>query len=557
MAASSPFKPSLPAPDHATLQAPNATDWWRGGVIYEIYVRSFADSNGDGTGDLAGITAKLGYVRDLGADAIWLTPFFQSPMRDFGYDVTDYKGVDPLFGSLADFDRLVERADSLDLKVVVDLVFSHTSDQHPWFLESRRSPTGSKADWYVWADPRPDGTPPNNWLSVFGGSAWTWETRRRQYYLHNFLKEQPDLNHHQPEVLDALLDAAEFWLQRGVKGLRLDAANFYMHDPLLRDNPPWPAGQPYEGEGRADNPYFHQRHLYDKSQPENLRFLRRLRQLLNRYPGSMAVGEIADDEPMVRTAEYIQAEVLPTAYNFSFLAERFSPEYVAETLQAFERATDHGWPSWAFSNHDVTRVASRWTGSKPSAEAAKAFLALLLTLRGTVFLYQGEELGFPEAELTYEQLQDPYGLTFWPDMKGRDGCRTPMTWDAGLEHGGFSSVNPWLPVAPEHLRCAVSIQRDDPASVLNFARQLLSWRKEHPALIQGGIQFSQSDASVLVFERRHAGRVHWCAFNFSPTPRDFTPPFTPGKRHLAHRAEPAGDRLTLHPFGVFLTEGHG
>jgi alpha-glucosidase len=358
-------------------------------------------------------------------------------------------------------------------------------------------------------------------------------------------------------VLDALLDVAEFWLQRGVKGLRLDTANFYMHDPLLRDNPPWPAGQPYQGEGRADNPYFLQRHLYDKSQPENLRFLRRLRQLLNRYPGSMAVGEIADDEPLVRTAEYIQADVLPTAYNFSFLAERFSPGYIAETLQNFERATEHGWPSWAFSNHDVTRVVSRWTGSKPSAEAAKAFLALLLSLRGTIFLYQGEELGFPEAELTYEQLQDPYGLAFWPEMKGRDGCRTPMAWDASREHGGFSSVSPWLPVAPEHLRQAVSLQQDDPGSVLTFARQVLAWRKAHPALSQGGIKFVQAGEHLLVFERRHQGQAHWCAFNFSQAPQTLPLPSALGKGRLVHLASPEGESLRLQPFGVFLTEVHG
>src|SRR3954471_2607988 len=265
------------------------TEWWRGGVIYQIYPRSFQDSNGDGIGDLPGITARLDYVAGLGVDAIWLSPFFQSPMKDFGYDIEDFRDVDPMFGTLEDFDRLLVRAHELKLKVIIDMVLSHTSDHHPWFRESRADRSNPRADWYVWADAKPDGTPPNNWLSVFGGSAWTWDPRRAQYYLHNFLDGQPDLNLRRPEVQDAVLADCGFWLDRGVDGFRLDASNFYMHDGALRDNPPKPSnGVPTEGISMV-NPYSMQWHQYDKSQPENLAFLRRLRALLDRHPGTMAV----------------------------------------------------------------------------------------------------------------------------------------------------------------------------------------------------------------------------------------------------------------------------
>jgi alpha-glucosidase len=427
--------------ERAPIAKAQKVAWWRGAVVYEIYVRSFQDSNGDGIGDLPGISSRLEYIADLGVDAIWLTPFFASPMADFGYDVSDYRSVDPQFGTLADFEALADKGRRLGLRIVLDLVFNHTSNRHPWFRESSANQENPKKDWYVWAEPQPDGNPPNNWLSVFGGPAWQWESRRKQFYLHNFLKEQPDLNLHNPAVQDELLAVAEFWLDRGVSGLRLDAANFYFHDPELRNNPPWPTGQAYEGEGRVDNPYYWQQHVFDKSRPENIPFLRRLRGVLDRYPDAFAVAEVADDQPVVRTTEYLQSGLLHTAYNFSFLGQAITPEQIVQTLTAFSTASPEGWPSWAFSNHDSRRIISRWAKEVDQLALSKMLLTLLLTLRGTVFLYQGEELGLPEAEVPFAKLRDPYGIAFWPDYKGRDGCRTPHPWTSNPPFAGFSTWN--------------------------------------------------------------------------------------------------------------------
>jgi alpha-glucosidase len=495
--------------------------WWRGAVFYQIYPRSFRDTGGDGVGDLPGITEKLDHVAALGADAVWISPISPSPMKDFGYDVSDYRGIDPLFGTLDDFDRLLARAHALGLKVIVDLVISHSSDRHPWFHQSRADPRGPYGDWYVWADPRPGGGPPNNWLAVFGGSAWTWDGIRGQFYLHNFLVEQPDLNFHNPAVQDEILDIVRFWLDRGLDGFRLDTANFYFHDPKLRDNPPPPAGVRVPGDAWADNPYFGQRHLYDKSQPEALDFLRRLRAVVDGYPDRMLVGEIGDDEPVLRTAEYVQAGLLHTAYNFSLLGPHFSPAFIERTVTAFAAAAGEGWPSWAFSNHDVKRAVSRWHGEH-EPRFARMLVALLIALRGTVFLYQGEELGLAEAEIPRERLVDPYGIAFWPAFKGRDGCRTPMPWTRDAPHGGFSTAEPWLPMPDAHRAMAVDVQASDAASTLSAARALLRWRRDVPALREGGIAFRPAPADVLLFERSLAGDRILCAFNLGHEHRTLT-----------------------------------
>ena len=438
-----------------------ATDWWRGAVIYQIYPRSFQDSNGDGIGDLDGITRRLGHVADLGVDAVWISPFFVSPMKDFGYDVSNYTDVDPIFGTLADFDALVAEAHRRGLKVIIDQVLSHTSDEHPWFKESRADRTNARADWYVWADPRPDGTPPNNWLSIFGGSAWQWDTRRRQYYFHNFLTEQPDLNLHNGQVQDALLDTVEFWLKRGVDGFRLDTANFYFHAQSLKSNPPAAPGA--NGDVADTNPYGMQEHLYDKSQPENLAFLKRFRALLDRYGATTSVGEVADGARALKTmAEYTaDGDKLHMCYTFDFLGPTFSARFFRQQVEAFEALVKDGWACWAFSNHDVIRHVSRWGAGWDRDRLARLAIAILLSLRGSVSLYEGEELGLSEAELRFEDLVDPYGITFWPEFKGRDGCRTPMVWDAKAPNGGFSSARPWLPVPEEHLRMAVSVESGD------------------------------------------------------------------------------------------------
>jgi alpha-glucosidase len=508
-------------------KAPN-NGWWRGGVIYQIYPRSFQDSNGDGIGDLPGITQRLDHIAALGADGIWISPFFKSPMKDFGYDVSDYNDVDPMFGTLDDFRALVARAHALGLKVMIDQVLSHCSDQHPWFVESRSSRDNPKADWFVWADAKDDGNPPNNWLSIFGGSAWQWDTRRCQYYLHNFLTSQPDLNFHNPQVQDALLATVKFWLDLGVDGYRLDTVNFFFHDAQLRDNPgrgapdpsnPDPAVNPY-------NPYGWQRHVYDKSRPENLPFLQRLRALLDQYPDTTMVGEIGDDDGLARVAEYTAGgEKLHMAYCFDLLGEAHDAPFLHGFLSRFNTIVGDGWPCWALSNHDVVRSATRWGGPNPDPRLLRLAAAFQASLRGTVCLYQGEELGLPEAELRYEDLQDPYGITMWPQFKGRDGCRTPMPWSAEAPHAGFTAgAKPWLPVAETHRPLAVDRQADDPGSMLSFFTRLLHWRRQQVALREGSLSLLPVHPQVLTFVREHGQQTLLCVFNFSDQPAELALP---------------------------------
>ncbi len=501
-------------------------DWWRGGVIYQVYPRSFLDSNDDGIGDLPGVIAKLDYIASLNVDAIWLSPFFTSPMKDFGYDVSDYRGVDPIFGTLDDFRTLVAAAHERGLRIIIDQVLNHCSDQHPWFAESRSSRSNDKADWFVWADPNPDGTPPNNWLSVFGGSAWTWEGRRKQYYLHNFLASQPDLNFHCEAVQQQLLDDMEFWLQLGVDGFRLDAANFYFHDQALRNNPPNLDIREGGIGVRVDNPYAYQRHLYDKTQPQNLDFLRRLRALLERYPGTATVAEIGCDDSLRTMAAYTSGgDTLHMAYSFDLLTAQCSPAYIRSTIEAIEGELGDGWPCWSVGNHDVVRVMSRWAHEgEATPERGRLLMSLLLSLRGSVCLYQGEELGLPEAELAFEDLVDPYGITFWPEFKGRDGCRTPMPWVRDGVHAGFSSQQPWLPLDERHRALAVDVQEDDSASMLNSYRRFLAWRQEQPLLIDGDIQVRYHDDDLLVFERRLGEQAWLCLFNLGDRERRYDLP---------------------------------
>ena len=498
-------------------KAPN-NNWWRGGVIYQIYPRSFADSNGDGVGDLPGITQQLDYVAKLGADAVWLSPFFKSPMKDFGYDVSDYCDVDPLFGTLDDFRALVEKAHNLGLKVMIDQVLSHTSDQHPWFAESRASRNNPKADWYVWADAKEDGNPPNNWLSIFGGSAWQWDTRRRQYYLHNFLSSQPDLNYHNPDVVNAILGTVKFWLELGVDGYRLDTANYYFHDKELRDNPG--RGQPKGSDPAVNdvNPYGWQYHKFDKTQPENLGFLRQLRALLDQYPNTAMVGEIGDDDGLTVMAEYTSGgDKLHMAYSFDLLGPDSSSSFLHDLMTRFAEKNATGWPSWALSNHDVVRVGSRWGGESADVRKLRIAAAFQMCLRGSPCLYQGDELGLPEAQVAYEDLQDPYGITMWPEFKGRDGCRTPMPWDSQAVDMGFGNAahKAWLPLTEAYRGLAVSAQDNDPKSLLNFYRALLKWRKQQTVLLHGDQALLPVHSQVMAFVREHEGQQVLCAFNFS------------------------------------------
>ncbi len=489
-------------------------EWWRGAVIYQIYPRSFLDSNNDGMGDLPGITAKMQYIADLGVDAIWLSPFFTSPMKDAGYDVSNYRDVDSIFGTLEDFDRLIGKAHSCGIKVIIDQVVSHSSDVHPWFIESRSSRTNAKADWYVWANPKPDGCPPNNWMSVFGGSAWSWDSRRRQYYYHNFLAAQPDLNFHNPEVIEQVLKDLEFWLAKGVDGFRLDAINHSFHDKLLRDNPPNPAAVDGTSGVRADNPYAYQRHKYDKTQPECLEFLVKLRKLIDRYPGTTTVGEIGDDNSLQTMAAYTSnGDKLHMAYSFDFLTDSCDSEFIKGKVESIEAGLADGWPCWAMGNHDVERVMSRW--AKNDQARARLYMAMLLTQRGSVCIYQGEELGLEESQLEFKDLVDPYGIAFWPEFKGRDGCRTPLAWSPEQTHGGFSEVKPWLPVYSNHLPASVSVQETDPGSMLQCYREFIKWRHNQPALLKGDIRFYKSPGNTLLYSRTFAGQTLLIALNFA------------------------------------------
>jgi alpha-glucosidase len=476
------------------------SNWWRGAVIYQIYPRSFLDTDGDGVGDLPGIIERLDYIASLGVDAIWISPFFKSPMADFGYDIADYRQVDPLFGQMADFDRLLAKAHALGLKVMIDQVPSHTSVAHEWFRESRENRTNPKAEWYVWADAKADGTPPNNWMSIFGGVAWRWEPRRRQYYLHNFLTAQPDLNFHNPQVRAAALDNLRFWLDKGVDAFRLDAINFCFHDRQLRDNPAKPEDKRVGRGFSPDNPYAFQYHYYNNTQPENLPFLEELRALVDRYPGTATLGEISAEDSLTAMADYTRGKRLHMAYSFELLGDDFSAAHIRRTVEALESRMTDGWPCWAISNHDVKRVLSRWGGDSASPALAKLLTALVASLRGTACIYQGEELGLSEADVSFHQLQDPYGIAFWPNFKGRDGCRTPMPWTDG-NGAGFSSVKPWLPIPDCHRALAVSHQEADPESVLNGFRDFMRWRRTQEVLRSGDIRFLDAPEPLLLFTR--------------------------------------------------------
>ena len=500
---------------------------------------------------------RVGHIASLGVDAIWLSPFFKSPMADMGYDVSDYCAVDPMFGTIEDFDALVAEVHRHGLKLIIDQVLSHSSDRHPWFVESRLDRENPKADWYVWADAKPDGTAPNNWLSVFGGPAWEWDSTRRQYYLHNFLASQPDLNFHNPDVQDALLEAVRFWLDRGVDGFRLDTVNYYFQDHWLRDNPP--LAESMAKTISETNPYLYQSHLFDKSQPENLDFLRRFRSLLDEYGARTSVGEIGDESRSLQTvAAYTEGgDKLHMCYTFDLLGPKFSAGHIRGCIEAFEKTVTDGWVCWAFSNHDVVRHVSRWTrpGDDPDA-VAKFAIALLACLRGSIGLYQGEELGLEEAEIAFEDLRDPYGIRFWPGFKGRDGCRTPMVWEAAARNAGFSSGKPWLPVPESHRARAIDIQQADPASILSRYREVLALRKRHPALVRGSITFLDAQEDVLAFIREMDDEKLLCVFNFARGPiewplREDMPTLEAISVGEA-RARVEDGALVLQPLGTFL-----
>jgi len=534
-----------------TTSSHDKNPWWREAIIYQVYPRSYLDTNGDGVGDLPGITAKLDYIASLGVDIVWLSPFFKSPMKDFGYDIADYCDVDPLFGTLLDFDALVAKAHSLGLKIMIDQVMAHTAENHPWFVESRSSRDNPKADWYVWSDPLPDGNPPNNWLSVFGGPAWQWDSRRKQYYMHNFLVNQPQVNFHNPAVQQAHLDSLRFWLERGVDGVRMDACNFHFHDRTLQSNPP---ALVRDTSTVTDvNPYGMQAHIHDKTQPENIAFLQRLRKLLDEY-GAVAIGEVGADDSLAVMADYTSGgDKLHMAYSFNLLTPQFSSRHIRRQVEEFNARVKDGWASWSVGNHDSIRVATRWSAGEWTPALSKLVLALQLSLKGTPCLYQGDELALPEADVPYELLQDPYGITFWPEFKGRDGCRTPMPWTSATPNAGFTTGKPWLPVPPEHVCLAEEGQDKDPQSTLNFARNIIQWRRGLPQLTRGDIAFFDVPEQALALRRDEAGFPSVLAvFNVTNAPLTFDWPEAAGAKKLEGHGlsgDVNGTTVTLPPYG--------
>ncbi|WP_036169753.1 alpha-amylase family glycosyl hydrolase [Massilia sp. 9096] len=541
--------------DKNASETTHPAPWWHDAIIYQVYPRSYLDTNGDGVGDLPGITAKLDYIASLGVDIVWLSPFFKSPQKDFGYDISDYCDVDPLFGTLADFDALIAKAHSLKLKIMIDQVMSHTADAHPWFVESRSNRDNPRSDWYVWSDPLPDGNPPNNWLSVFGGPAWHWDTRRKQYYMHNFLVSQPQLNFHNPEVQQAHLDSLRFWLERGVDGVRMDACVFHFHDRQLRSNPP---ALVRDTSTVTDvNPYGMQAHIHDKTQPENIAFLQRVRALLNEY-GAVSIGEVSSDDALEQMAEYTSGgDKLHMAYSFNLLTPQFSSAHIRTQVEEFNARVKDGWASWSVGNHDAIRVTTRWGGQNADGSVntalTKLVLALQLSLKGTPCLYQGDELALPEADVPYELLQDPYGITFWPEFKGRDGCRTPMPWTTDAPNAGFTAGKPWLPVPKEHLALAESLQDQDPASALNFARTIIGWRRTLPQLTRGDIVFFDAPEQALALRRDLAGHAPVLAvFNVTDQPIAFDWPEAKGAQALSGhglQGEVVDGKVTLPAYG--------
>ncbi|MEM1364606.1 MAG: alpha-glucosidase [Pseudomonadota bacterium] len=489
------------------------TEWWRSAIIYQVYPRSYQDSTGDGVGDLNGITRRLPHIAELGADCIWLSPIFESPQADMGYDVSDYLAVDPLFGDLEAFKTLIDTAHELGLKVIVDQVLSHTSDQHDWFKLSRTSRDNEKADWYVWADPLPDGSPPTNWHSHFGGPAWEFDPQRGQYYLHNFLASQPDLNFHNLDVVDAILETCRFWLDQGLDGFRLDTVNYYFHDKQLRSNPPAQAAP----QVMATDLYGMQNNIYNKTRPENLRFLERLRALTDQYEDIMMVGEVGE---MGRRSIEIMAEYtagtgrLHMAYSFAMLGPDFNADHFQNCIEGFQRGAPDGHPYWSFSNHDVPRQVSRWAEHAVSEDAmARLACAMLMSFEGTIGIYQGEELGQTETEMEFHELTDPPAIRFWPAVKGRDGCRTPMVWAKDEPNAGFSEGTPWLPVKAPQAANAVDQQAE--GSIFEFYKATIAHRKASPALMRGSTKFFGLNEPILAFTRSAEDQKLVCVFNLS------------------------------------------
>jgi len=527
--------------------------WWQHAVFYEIYPRSFADSNNDGIGDLKGITSKMSYLHDLGVDAIWITPCFPSPQVDFGYDVSDYENIDPMYGTLADFDQMVAEGKKQHVRIIFDFVVNHSSDQHPWFVDSKSSRTAAHRDWYIWRDGKGSGQPPNNWTSEFGGSAWKFDATTGQYYYHNFYAEQPDLNWHNPAVKDAMFDVTRWWYKRGVSGFRLDAVDTLFEDPKLRDNPILPGKNAY-GDPNQEKKYNTKlREVHD--------VLRGLRQVADES-GAVLIGETwTKNVSELRQYYGDHSDELQMPMDLMLTSLKFSAPVFREHIAAVDGAG--GWPVYVISNHDIVRSYDRYGDGKHNDQIAKVMAALYLTLRGTPIMYYGEEIGMKTTPPTHkEDVKDPIGRTGWPQEKGRDGERTPMQWNEKA-NAGFSTKKPWLPVPPTYKTHNVATEEKDRNSILNFYKKLLALRHTNEALLDGSyIALNTNDPDVISYLRSYKGKAVLVALNMSGSAQKASFRLDGqgfGSVHLSGLAatpqsSAKGMDVSLEPFGVFIGE---
>ena len=528
--------------------------WWQHAVFYEVYPRSFADSNNNGIGDLKGITSKLGYLRDLGVDAIWITPCFPSPQVDFGYDVSNYEDIDPMYGTLADFDTMVKDGDKRRVKIILDFVVNHTSDQHPWFLDSKSSKSAPHRDWYIWRDGQGPGKPPNNWISIFGGPAWKFDPTTNQWYYHIFYAEQPDLNWRNPAVEKAMFDVTRWWYRRGVAGFRLDAVDRMFEDPDLRDNPGLPGTTEYGDPNQETK--------YNAKLPEMHDELKGLRKVADQY-NAVLIGETWTKN-VAELKEYYGNgnDELQMPMDFLFTkVDKLSPAEFRRQIAGVE--SSGGWPVFVLSNHDIVRAYNRYGDGTHNDEIAKLMAGFYLTLRGTPIMYYGEEIGMENNDpKSKDDVKDPIGRRGWPDEKGRDGERTPMQWN-DKPNAGFSTVAPWLPVPPSYKTHNVATESKDPHSILNFYKQVLALRHTNKALLDGNyVALNESDDNVLSYLRNYNGQAVLVVLNMSSSPQkakfDLSGLGFANASYKTLLATPqsasAGKEVSLPPFGVFIGE---
>jgi alpha-glucosidase len=525
--------------------------WWRNAVFYEIYPRSFADSNHDGIGDLKGITSKLDYLKNLGVDAIWITPCFPSPQVDFGYDVSDYENIDPMYGTLADFDNLVAEAQKRGIRIILDFVVNHTSDQHPWFLDSKSSRTAVHRDWYIWRDGKGPDQPPNNWESTFGGSAWKFDPTTGQYYYHYFYAEQPDLNWRNPAVKEAMFDVTRWWYKRGVAGFRLDAVDTLFEDPNLHDNPVLPGKNAY-GDPIEEN-------KYNDKLPEVHEVLKGLRQVADQYHGVLIGETWTKDVSELRQYYGDHSNELQMPMDLMFTKLKFSAPVFRQHIAAVNAAG--GWPVYVISNHDIVRSYDRYGDGQHNDQIAKVMAALYLTLRGTPIMYYGEEIGMKTTPPTRRQdVKDPIGKRGWPREKGRDGERTPMQWNSS-ENAGFTTGKPWLPVPPTYKTHNVATESKDPNSILRIYERVLKLRHSSRALLDGSYTpLNETDPNVLSYLRVYGDEAVLVALNMSASPQkvnfDLKRNGFSGAQGLISTGKSSiqGDLVSLDPFGVFIAQ---